>query len=287
MREWVSINGELFAADQARVSVFDSGFMQGVGLFETMRAYRGRVFRLERHLDRLRASAAALGWTVVPDEEDLRSQVMSVVGATEAEEARVRLTVTTGSLRATAPDTPALTIVASAVPGEKYPAELYTRGVTALISSYRQSRSDPTAGHKTTSYFGRLAGLREAHNAGAFEAIWLNDEGNIAEGSISSVFMVAGDGLHTPPLDTPVLPGIARATVIELAAAAGVSLQERAITVDELRAADELFLTNSLMEIMPVVRIARDAVGTEKPGELTRQLAEAYSRQIERECADG
>ncbi len=285
MREWVSLNGRLIPAHQAQVSVFDSGFMQGVGLFETMRIYNGQVFRLERHLDRLVASAEKLGWTVLPIVDELRHNVRQVVAATEQSEAHARLTVTTGSLRAAA-DVTQLTIVATASAGSKYPPEFYQKGVSVVISEHRQSRSDPTAGHKTTSYFARLASLREAHAARAIEALWLTDDNYLAEGAISSVFLVRDDQLLTPPLDTPILPGITREAVIEIAVDQGIPMREMRISKEDLLAADEVFLTNSLMEVMPVVRIGREPVGTEKPGDLTEQLYTSYGDLVARECAD-
>lgn len=283
-RQWVCLNGTLMPAEDARISVFDSGFMQGIGLFETMRAYGGHVFRLQRHLDRLVNSARTLGWTAPPDVEELADNVRQVVAATRSISARVRLTVTTGSLHAGASDIPALTIVATAAPGEQYPPECYTRGVTVLPSECVQSGGDPTAGHKTTSYFGRLASLRLAHAQGAMEVLWLTPEGHVAEGAISNIFAVRNEELLTPPLDTPVLPGITRATVLELAGASGIAARETPLTLDDLRGADEVFLTNSMMEVMPVVRLARHAIGQEKPGDMTRQLAIAYGHLIDREC---
>ncbi|HMQ15027.1 MAG TPA: aminotransferase class IV [Phycisphaerae bacterium] len=285
VREWACVNGELMPAEQARVSVFDSGFMQGVGLFETMRAYRGRVFRAERHVDRLIQSAQALGWTAAIDADALLEAIHAVTAATEADSARVRLTVTTGSLRAVASESPGVTSVASASPGADYPHELYQRGATLAVSPWRQA-PDPTAGHKTTSYFGRLAALRAAHQRGAFEALYLTPDLLVAEGSISSVFAVLGDELRTPPLDTPVLPGITRATVLELAAAGGIPNREAPLRLDDLLQADEVFLANSLMQLMPVVRIERNAIGTEKPGELTLRLLEQYRELVARECGD-
>jgi len=286
LREWVSLNGQLMPAEEARVSVFDSGFMQGIGLFETMRAYNGRVFRLERHLDRLVQSARTLGWVTLPDTDDLEDNVEQVVSATAADDCRVRLTVTTGSVRPSEQERPELTIVVGASPGAKYPPECYTQGVTVLISDYCQPATEPTTGHKTTSYFGRLAALRAAHAQTAFEALWLTEDGRLAEGSISSVFLVQGERLVTPPLDTPVLPGITRATVMELAVELAIPVREQELNEADLLNADEVFLTNSLMEIMPVVRVGREPIGTEKPGEITAQLYEAYGNLIDRECAD-
>ncbi len=281
MREWVSINGVLMAADEAKISAFDSGFLQGIGLFETMRAYQGRVFRLEQHIDRLIQSARKLGWGVLPDDEQLATAIEQVIGAAESNDARVRLTVTTGSLRATAgePDV-GLTVVASAAPGARYPDECYTKGVTILLSPYRQPVAEPTAGHKTTSYFNRLAALREAHAAGAFEALWLTAEGRLAEGCISSLFLVIDEELVTPPLDTPILPGITRAAVLELAVAEGIPAREEPLTLEDLRNCDEAFLTSSLMELVPVVRVGRDAIGNEKIGDTTRTLGEAFHNLV-------
>ncbi len=289
MREWVCLNGKLVQPDQATISVFDSGFMQGIGLFETMRAYHGRVFRLRQHLERLIASARTLGWTAVPELEVLRDHVQQVVGAIEHADARVRLTVTTGSLRPgrEEDETPALAIVATATPGMSYPEQIYRNGVTVVVTDYRQNVHDPTTGHKTTSYFARLAALREAHRKGAFEALWFTHANRLAEGCISNVFLVQGERLRTPPLQTPVLPGITRAAVIEAARAHGVEVEEKPLTIHDLLEADEVFLTNSMMEIVPVVRVEREPIGSEKPGELTRRINGWFGEIIERECGDG
>lgn len=286
MRHWVSLNGTLLPAEEARVSVFDSGFMQGIGLFETMRAYAGRVFRLQHHIERLIQSAHTLGWTVIPNADELADNVRQVLSPLAGTDARVRLTVTTGSLHADAADLPKLTIVATAAAAEKYPDECYTCGVTAIVSEYRQCRSDPTIGHKTTSYFARLASLRVAHLQSAFEALWFTPEGHLAEGAISSVFVVRDEQLLTPPLDTPVLPGITRAAVMELAVEQDIPVREHVLTLDDVLASEEVFLTNSMIELVPVVRIGRNAIGNEKPGEVTRKLAIAYGDLIDREAGD-
>lgn len=283
MRFWACVNGTLMPAEEARVSVFDSGFMQGIGLFETMRAYDGHVFRLDRHLDRLASSARQLGWSVLPDTEVLADSVTQVVRATQADDARVRLTVTTGSLHADAADVPELTVVATAAPGQKYPDECYTKGVTVLVSECQQNPTDPTIGHKTTSYFARLASLRAAHARSAFEVLWLTPSGHVAEGAISNVFSVRDEILLTPPLDTPVLPGITRAAVMELAVELDIPVREQPLAIGDLLAGEEAFLTNSMMELVPVVRIGRDPIGNEKVGESTRRLLVAYGELIDQE----
>lgn len=286
MPEWVSQNGELTPADEARVSIFDSGFTQGIGLFETMRAYNRRIFRMDLHLERLRASAEKLGWTVVPQMDEMRDNLFRVMSASALSDARVRLTVTTGSLREQAEGPPRLTIVATAVPGGSYPEAYYRAGVTVTLCRFRQSRFDPTAGHKTTSYFSRIAALREAYAMKAFESLWFNDKNHLAEGSISSVFLVQGETLVTPPLETPVLPGITRAAIFELAVHHAIPVREQDLTVEDVLAADEIFLTNSMMEIMPVVRLDREPIGAERPGEVSIKLAQAYIDLVREECGD-
>ena len=287
MLEAVSINGRLVAPDQAFISIFGSGFLQGVGLFETMTARGGRVFRLDRHLARLANSAHALAWNVSPDPATLAEQVRQTVAASRLGEARVRLTVTTGTLRPLDEGPPQLTQVITVAPRQTHDAALYQKGVTVAYAAARQCRHDITAGHKTTSYFARLAALRGAHALGAFEAIWLTPENRVAEGSISSLFLVVDDELLTAPLDTPVLPGISRAAIMELAVELGIPVREVELVREDLAQADEVFLTNVNMGVMPVVRVGREPVGDEKVGDLTRQLHDAFVACVARECGEG
>lgn len=291
MREWVAINGELKTAEEARVSVFDSGFTQGIGLFETMRAYNGRVFRIGRHLDRLVNSARELGWATLPDHDEMREAITSVLGACEQAEARVRLTVTTGSLRAgvDSDEAPQLTIVASATDANRggYDPRMYKKGAIAAVSRYRQNAFDPTTGHKTTSYFARMASLREAVARGAIESLWFTLDQELAEGAISNVFLVKGDVLHTPPLDTPILPGITRATILELAPILEIETSEAPLTIEDILNADELFVTNSMMEILPIVQVEKEKIGEGKPGDITTQMHAAYQSTVAEESRDG
>lgn len=271
-------------ADEARVSIFDSGLMQGVGLFETMRAYGGVIFRLEQHLERLRASAMKLGWAVVPELGALADSVRQVISATGAGALRVRLTVTTGSVRPSTRETPELTIVTTAAAETRYPDEYYQKGVTVLVPGVVQHRLDPLAGHKTVSYFGRLAALRLAHAQGVFEALWLNERDEVAEGSISNLFIIKDDRVLTPPLDAPALPGITRAAILDVARELEIDAEERPLKLDDVLAADEAFLTNSMIGIMPVVRVERVPIGPEKVGDLTLRLAQGLAALMDREA---
>ena len=281
--ERVYLNGELVSADEARVSAFDSGLQHGVSLFETMRAYDGVVFRLDAHMARLQRSAGVLSMTVPEAFESWRQGVADVLGANGLREARVRLTVTAGDARAVARDDDAgvqPTVLISAGPMAGYPAEAYERGMTVLISGFKQSPDDPIAGHKTGCYLPRLIALREAQTHGCAEALWFTTGHLLAEGCISNVFLVKDGVVKTPPLDTPVLPGITRNVVLDLAVRDGVAAEEAPLTIEDLLAADEVFLTNSIMEVMPVCRIERHAVGNEKPGAVTTALADAYQEQV-------
>lgn len=288
MSRHVLLNGELVPEDQATITVFDGGLLHGAGLFETMRAYGGVVFRLDDHLTRLQASGQALSLFDMTD-DDLQSVADGLgrlLERNELADARVRLTMTSGDMRP-APDgnrQPASTLLATAIPVVAYPDELYQKGMTVLISKYKQSRQDPTCGCKTLGYLPRLMSLRMAQANRCGEALWFTHENLLAEGAVSNVFIVAGDVLKTPPVDTPVLPGVTRKAVIELAESEGITVQEIPLTINDLLDADEVLLTNSIMEIMPVCRVEARAIGKEKPGPVTGKLADLYHRAVAKEC---
>ncbi|HEY3244143.1 MAG TPA: aminotransferase class IV [Phycisphaerae bacterium] len=285
MPQYVLLNGEVVAADEARISVWDGGFLHGAGLFETIRAEHGRLFRLEQHVARLRRSAETLLSPIDRARLPSANDFARLLEMNELTSARVRLTVTAGSMSpASETQQAALTVCATAAPLSGYPDEMYRTGIAVVISRYRQSRSDPLAGHKCTSYLPRLLALRHAHAAHCMEALWFTPEHLLAEGSISNVFVIKAGRLTTPPLDTPVLPGIAREVTMECAKEAGMVVEERAVNIDDLLDADEVFLTNSMMRIMPVIRIERRDIGAGKPGETTRKLLERYHQTVEREC---
>lgn len=284
--EQIWLNGVLTPAGEARVSAFDAGLLHGVGLFETMRAYNGRVFRLDDHLTRLAASAEALQIAKSADVEPWRSGVGQVLEANGLTEARVRLLVTPGDVRGGEgqSDDAGGTVLIAAGPMTPYDEELYAKGMTVLVSGFKQGRYDPTCGHKTTSYFSRLIALREAQAHGCGEALWFTTENLVAEGSISNVFIVADAVIKTPPVETPILPGVARKVVLEIARGQKLAVQELPLTIKDLLAADECFLTNSIMEVMPVCRVERHAIGQEEPGPITQRLVGGYRQCVKDEC---
>jgi len=277
----VYLNGKLIEIHKAAVPVSNPGLLHGVGLFETMRAYDGRPFRLQQHIERMKASAKKLNMPVLGSIEQVPDAVQQVLEANRLKNARIRFTVTPPGQVEPA-DEPTLLVAAQETAG--YPQELYERGMTVYVcTDYRQSGHDPLVGHKTTSYFSRLLALRDAQDRGCGEALWFTPENCLAEGCISNVLLVKDGRLRTPPLDTPILPGITRAIVLELAKAAGIAVDESPCTITDVLEADELFLTNAIMEVMPVTRVERKTIGTGKPGAVTCKLAAAYRELIERE----
>lgn len=286
MTRTVYLNGRFVSEPEAMVSISDGGWLHGAGLFETMRAQSGRVFRLESHMRRLLGSAAKLlrpiDQTQLPTPVDFKV----LMDHNELAEARLRMTVTAGAVR-TGPEEepePELNICVTASELTAYPDEMYRQGIGVIVCGFRQSPTDPLAGHKTTSYLARLLALREAQSARRIEALWFTTNNELAEGSVSNVFIVSGGRLRTPSLDTPVLPGIARGAVIEAAGDAGIEVDEGALTIDSLLDADEVFLTNTIMQVMPVIAVERHTIGDGKVGAMTRSLSEAFCDLVRKEC---
>ena len=272
------LNGTMIDLDEAMVSVRDSGFLYGIGLFETMRCVGGRVFALDAHLDRLAASAETLQIAQPFGRAELAKAVNQTVQANGLSEARIRLTVSGGVQQAEHAE-PTLLVTATAL--GSYPAEHYAKGVRVALSDFRQNVEDPTTGHKTTNFFARLVALQQAHAKGTAEALWFTHGGLLAEGCISNVFIVTGQTLRTPRLETPVMPGIARHHVLNVAEEQGITCRQEDLTINDLLAADEVFITNVIMLILPVVGIEAHTVGDARPGPVTQRLATRLAEYIE------
>ena len=276
--EKVYLNGTILDADKAAVSVTDSSYLYGIGLFETMRAVNGRVFRLSDHLRRLNSSAEALSIFNHYTDEQIEDGIGQLMEANGVSDARIRLSLSNGPIASDGTASTNLLMTAPAF--TPYPAEYYDKGVRVTLCNFRQSSKDPYAGHKTTCYGPRLMALKEAHEKLAAEALWFNTENALAEGSISNVFLVRDGVLYTPPVTTPVLPGIARKTVIEIAEEANIDCHEQLLRVDDLLAAEEVFLTNVVMEVLPVVAIEAHTVGGGKPGAVAKKIGEHFKQRL-------
>ncbi len=291
MEEIVYLNGSLIPRSQAWISVYDHGFLYGYGLFETMRAYHGVIFLLERHLQRLISSAEVIGISSKLADVNLAKACKDTLAANGLEDARVRLTVSRGEIDSFpgfgVNATPTVLVTA-----KKYvalPAEIYRRGYRILVSTYRRC-SQSLSSIKSTNYLLNAMAKMEAEAAGLDESLLLNERGLIAEGSISNIFFVASQSLVTPSLASGILPGITREVVIEIARSLGMSVVEREVGLEELGRFDEAFLTNSVMEIMPLVEV-RDAARTitinkGKRGKLTQQLMAAYTEKVKHYLRD-
>lgn len=280
MKLWV--NGSAKPADQPSLSALDRGFTLGDGLFETMRAQEGVVFRLDAHLDRLCIGARLLG---IPLPPRLREQVADAArGEGEYRNASIRLTVSRGvappGLAPPERAEPTVTIVAHPVVRPRVPEP-----IVAIMAAGRRNEHALTTGVKTLAYTESIVALAQARAAGADEAIFLDTAGHVSEAAASNLFAVIDDVLVTPPLSCGVLPGITRAAVLELARALGITVVQREMAEPELAAASEIFLTSSIREIAPVVRVAKAAVGTGQHGQVTVRIVEAYRALVRLECA--
>ncbi|MBI4716204.1 MAG: aminotransferase class IV family protein [Planctomycetes bacterium] len=281
----VWLNGEFVAAETARIGVFDGGWLHGAGLFETMRAENGRVFRLESHLQRLQASAARLLRPIAREELPSRVDFLDLLERNGLRDARVRLTVSAGDLlAATGDEPPPPSVCVSVADLSPFPASAYSQGVRVKLCDFRQSPTDPVAGHKTTAYHARLLALREAQRAQCMESLWFTTQNHLAEGCISNVFLVGGGMLKTPAKHTPVLPGIVREAVLSLASELGIEAREALLSIDDLLGAEEVFLTNSMMQVLPVSAVERHGIGGGGVGPLTRRLSQAFVELVRKEC---
>ncbi|MHC4427696.1 MAG: aminotransferase class IV [Planctomycetota bacterium] len=293
----VWLNGKLLERASATVSAFDAGLQHAIGLFETMTACNGRVFRAMHHTTRLVESAKTLLLSDRLRAEPLAEAVDHVVERNELDEARVRLTVTGGDLNMlTAPRGTRVdpTILIDAQPPTRYPDVFFQEGVMVTIARERANPTSPMAGHKTLDYWRRIHALQHAAAERAGEALWFTTEGELASGSVSNVFCVRDGGLTTPSArgeqaadadPPPVLPGITRQAVLELAEAEGIETRRERLAIGDVLGAEEVFLTNSSWGVLPVVAVEQEKIGTGTVGPITRRLLDAYRAVLEQETA--
>ena len=279
----VWVNGCRQPFDAPHVSARDRGFTLADGVFETMLAHNGKVFRLADHLARLRG---ALGVLDIPAPADLGPWIDAAVDAGDLAHGVVRVTVTRGVAPGglNPPRDPEPTVVVILTPMPPPSPSVYERGVTAHVATGRRNEHAVTAGVKTLAFTEGIAATIEAQRAGADEALMLDVAGHCSEGAASNLFAVAGGTLITPPLTCGPLPGITRAVVLALAARLGISAEERVMTPADLAGAEEAFLTSSFRGIAPLVRVNGRAIAAGGPGPVTRTLLAAYAALVAAEC---
>jgi branched-chain amino acid aminotransferase len=279
----VYLDGHFVAKEQAVISVFDHGFLYGDGIYETMRAYGGRLFLLKKHLARLKRSAAGISLKLPLPLEKIGEALQESLVVNKLQEAYVRLHISRGpgeiGLDPALCVAPTMVIVTK--PFHDYPAGYYERGVKAAIVGTRRNHPlalDPAV--KSTNFQNNIMAKIETIKAGAYEGIMLNWQGYVAEGTISNVFLVKKGVLRTPRVDTGILEGVTRDLVLRLAKRNRIPVEEGLLRPNSLLAADECFITNTTMEIMPVTTLGKKSIGNGRPGPVAALLRAAYRKEV-------
>ena len=272
---WVYLNDRFVPQEEAVVSVFDHGFLYGDGVYETLRAYRGRVFKLAEHLARLERSASRIQLHLPAGPERLADLVRETLSRNLLQEAYLRITVSrgTGEIGLDPALCKAPTLVIIAKPFQPYPESIYAEGVSVILARTRRNLPEALPPQvKSLNFLNNILAKMEAKAAGAHEALMLNHRGDITEGTTSNVFVVQEGRLRTPSVECGILDGITRELVLQLASELGIPSEETRLTVEDLMHAEECFLTNTTQEVLSVTRVDGRMIGDGRPGGITRRL---------------
>ena len=275
----IYIDGKFYSEQTAKISVFDHGLLYGDGIFEGIRAYNGRVFKLKEHIDRLFFSAKAILLTIPMPHAAIMRAVVETCRRNKIRDGYIRLVVTRGvgglGLNPNRCKRPSVIVIADKI--QLYPKEYYERGLEIItVPTVRNLHSALNPAIKSLNYLNNILAKIEANNGGCEEAIMLNADGFVSECTGDNIFIVAGDRLLTPPLWAGALYGITRGVVIEMAKELGISAAETNMTRYDLFNADECFLTGTGAELIPVVKIDGRVIGSGKPGPRTKAFVEKY-----------
>jgi branched-chain amino acid aminotransferase len=281
----IYIDGKFYSEANAKISVFDHGLLYGDGIFEGIRFYNGRVFRLEEHLQRLWDSARSICLQIPMTMRDMTDALLETIRQNHLRDGYIRLLVTRGvgnlGLNPTQCKSPSVIIIAATI--ALYQEDFYRKGLTIVTCATR--RSGPAALNpavKSLNYLNNVMARIEANLASADEALMLNDAGNVAECTADNVFIVKHSQIVTPPVTAGALRGITRSVVFEIAAEFGMKVQEMDITRHDVFVADECFLTGTAAEIVPVVKADGRLIGNGKPGPITARIIARF-REMTRE----
>jgi branched-chain amino acid aminotransferase len=284
---FASVNGVVLPAEEACVSVLDNGFAFGDSVYEVLRTYGGLAFEPGRHFRRLRASAARLGFSVPADDAALLAQVDGLLARAEKGESYVRIVVSRGlgdcSYNFDKVQGPTVVMIQKALP--PYPASHYEDGMRAAAVGVRRNHPralDPAI--KSSNLLNNILAVREAQARGAEEPVLLNQEGFLAEGASTNLFLARQGTVLTPPLSAGILAGITREVVLELLPGLGIPSREEPLHLDDLLAADEAFMTSTTREVVPIRQVDETRIGTGRPGPLTRRVMEAFRSYAPRHC---
>jgi branched-chain amino acid aminotransferase len=275
----VYISGKLYDKDDAKISVYDHGLLYGDGVFEGMRSYGGKVFRLEQHLERLWSSAKAIALEIPLSRPAMAKAVNDTLATNGITDGYIRLVVTRGAgtlgLDPNRTSHPQVIIITDHI--ALYPEDTYQNGLEIVTAS--TMRNHPAALSpriKSLNYLNNILAKIEGLQAGCIEALMLNHKGEIAECTGDNIFLVRKDVLYTPPIDAGILEGVTRDAVIELAKEADIEVREIPLTKHDVYIADEVFLTGTAAEVIPVVKVDSRTIGTGKPGPMTLDLKKRF-----------
>ena len=275
----VYIDGKFYDEKNAKVSVFDHGLLYGDGIFEGIRAYNGRVFKLKEHIDRLFCSAKAILLNIPISHAEVMKAVVASCKKNNLRDGYIRLLVTRGvgtlGLNPNRCKNPSVIVIADKI--QLYPKEMYDRGMAIVtVPTTRNLHNAVNPAIKSLNYLNNILAKIEANIAGVEEAIMLNSEGYVAECTGDNIFILKNGQMFTPPLSAGALYGITRGVVMELAREAGITVSEPNLTRYDVFNADECFLTGTGAELIPVVKVDGRVIGTGKPGPVTRSLVKKY-----------
>ncbi len=282
MTKFIFLNNKIIPDTDAGISSGDRGFLYGDSIFETFRSYDGVSFKLTEHIERMRQSAKWLKISFKYTNTEISKIIEELIDKNNNRNAYIRITLSRGeggsALQMNDNINP--TILIHVKPYTPYDRKLYENGMYLVVSNYRRSTTNPIHCHKSTNLLTSILLKEEANKKSADEAIILNTDGYVAECIVSNIFMVSGESVITPSLDTNILPGITRRTVLDICNDSSIPVNEEHFTVETMLRADEVFITNSLMEIMPVSKIEDSKIGRRTPGKITQQLMSAYKHLI-------
>ena len=284
MMDKIWINGKLADAASASISVFDRGFMYGDGVFETMRSYAGKIFKIDEHLDRLKRALNIIKIRLPCSKKYLKNAIYKSLSVNRLSGAYIKVVVTRGEGRFGISHLdyfiPNIVIVAKDFEG--YPDWMFNRGLRAKIAGVQNEQSTISK-IKSLNYLPHILARFEAKGGGFDEAILTNTKGYITEAATSNIFLVKKNNIITPSIDSGILPGITRGVVIRIAKRLEFKVRERSVSRRELLNADEIFLTNSLAEVLPVIKVDSKIIGSGLVGDTTKLLRISYQKQVIRE----
>lgn len=282
----VYINGKFVPKEEAKISVFDHGYLYGDGVFEGIRAYNGRVFRLKEHIDRLYDGVKSIMINLSETKEEMKEIILQTLRENNLKDAYIRVVISrgTGDLGLDPRKCPRPTVVVIADKITLYPQEMYENGLKVITATTRRNIPEGVNPQmKSLNYLNNIMAKMEANQAGVLEAIMLNNENYVAECTGDNIFIVKNGKLITPPTYAGILIGITRNAVIELAENMGIPVLEKNFTRHELFTADECFLTGTAAEVIPVVNVDGRLIADGKPGVITKKLIAAFGELVQKE----